>query len=147
MTLNNKYNIKIKSTYANFNPELSLSYGHNGIKHANQLIALMKSEGLDAKVQIEPKTSAYLHMPDWGEPATPNIVMEDGQIIDTIINSMAATLSTLPKSIAAVGMVVVQNMINFFIPSGSGQAATSMPIMRKILSTMLGGNHSYKLKK
>ena len=75
------YNIKIKSTYANFNPELSLSYGHNGIKHANQLIALMKSEGLDAKVQIEPKTSAYLHMPDWGEPATPNIVMEDGQIV------------------------------------------------------------------
>lgn len=77
------YNIKIKSTYANFNPELSLSYGHNGIKHANQLIALMKSEGLDAKVQIEPKTSAYLHMLDWGEPATPNIVMEDGQIVIT----------------------------------------------------------------
>lgn len=77
------YNIKIKSTYANFNPELSLSYGHNGIKHANQLIALMKSEGLDAKVQIESKTSAYLHMPDWGEPATPNIVMEDGQIVIT----------------------------------------------------------------
>lgn len=77
------YNIKIKSTYANFNPELSLSYGHNGIKHANQLIALMKSEGLDAKVQIEPKTSAYLHMPDWGEPATTNIVMEDGQIVIT----------------------------------------------------------------
>lgn len=77
------YNIKIKSTYANFNPELSLSYGHNGIKHANQLTALMKSEGLDAKVQIEPKTSAYLHMPDWGEPATPNIVMEDGQIVIT----------------------------------------------------------------
>lgn len=77
------YNIKIKSTYANFNPELSLSYGHNGIKHANQLIALMKSEGLDAKVQIEPKTSAYLHMPDWGEPANPNIVMEDGQIVIT----------------------------------------------------------------
>lgn len=57
------------------------------------------------------------------------IVMEDGQIIDTIINSMAATLSMLPKSIAAIGMVVVQNCINFFIPSGSGQAATSMPIM------------------
>lgn len=57
------------------------------------------------------------------------IVMEDGQIIDTIINYMAGTLSTLPKSVAAVGMVVVQNLINFFIPSGSGQAATSMPIM------------------
>ena len=57
------------------------------------------------------------------------IVMEDGQIIDTIINSMSGVLVTLPKSIAAVGMIVVQNLINFFIPSGSGQAATSMPIM------------------
>lgn len=57
------------------------------------------------------------------------IVMENGHIIDTIINFMASTLSTMPRTIAAVGMVVVQNFINFFIPSGSGQAATSMPIM------------------
>ena len=49
------YNIKIKSTYANFNPELSLSYGHNGIKHANQLIALMKSEGLVLKFRLNQK--------------------------------------------------------------------------------------------
>lgn len=77
------YNVKRRDTYANFNPELTLTYGHNGIKHAGQLIALMKSEGIDAKVQIEPKTSAYLHMPDWGEPATPNIVMENGQIVIT----------------------------------------------------------------
>lgn len=77
------YNVKERTTYANFNPELSLTYGHNGIKHAEQLIALMKSEGIDAKVQIEPKTSAYFHMPDWGEPATPNIVMENGQIVIT----------------------------------------------------------------
>ncbi len=77
------YNVKIRDTYANFNPELTLTYGHNGIKHADQLIALMKSEGIDAKVQIEPKTSAYLHMPEWGEPATPNIVMNNGQIVIT----------------------------------------------------------------
>ena len=57
------------------------------------------------------------------------IVMENGHIIDTIINFMANTLSTMPRTIAAIGMVVVQNFINFFIPSGSGQAATSMPIM------------------
>lgn len=77
------YNVKKKGEYANFNPELSLTYGHNGIKHAGQLIALMKSEGVDAKIQIEPKTSAYLHMAEWGEPATPNIVMENGQIVIT----------------------------------------------------------------
>ena len=57
------------------------------------------------------------------------IVMENGHIIDTIINFMASTLATMPKTVAAIGMVVVQNFINFFIPSGSGQAATSMPIM------------------
>ena len=57
------------------------------------------------------------------------IVMEDGQIIDTIINYMSTVLAILPKTIAAVGMITVQNLINFFIPSGSGQAATSMPIM------------------
>lgn len=77
------YNVKRKDAVTNFNPELSLTYGHNGIKHAGQLLALMKSEHLDAKVQIEPKTSAYLHMPDWGEPATPNIVMKNGQIVIT----------------------------------------------------------------
>ncbi|WP_300359049.1 YfcC family protein [Fusobacterium sp.] len=60
------------------------------------------------------------------------IVMEDGQIIDTIINYMSTILATLPKSIAAIGMIVVQNLINFFIPSGSGQAATSMPIMSSL---------------
>ena len=57
------------------------------------------------------------------------IVMEEGQIIDTIINYMSTFLAVLPKTIAAVGMIIVQNLINFFIPSGSGQAATSMPIM------------------
>lgn len=77
------YNVKNNSEHANFNPSLSLTYGHNNIKHAGQLIALMKSENIDAKIQIEPKTSAYLHMADWGEPAKPNIVMDNGQIVIT----------------------------------------------------------------
>ncbi len=77
------YNVKNNSEHANFNPALSLTYGHNNIKHAGQLIALMKSENIDAKIQIEPKTSAYLHMADWGEPAKPNIVMDNGQIVIT----------------------------------------------------------------
>lgn len=77
------YNVKNNSEHANFNPALSLTYGHNNIKHAGQLITLMKSENIDAKIQIEPKTSAYLHMADWGEPAKPNIVMDNGQIVIT----------------------------------------------------------------
>ena len=57
------------------------------------------------------------------------IVMEQGNITDTVIYYMASFLQTLPRELAAIGMVVVQNLINFFIPSGSGQAAVAMPIM------------------
>lgn len=64
------------------------------------------------------------------------IVMNDGKIIDTIINYMSQTLGYLPKTFAAVGMVIVQNLINFFIPSGSGQAATSMPIMAPLADSL-----------
>lgn len=65
------------------------------------------------------------------------IVMREAKIIDTIINAMAAPLSYLPRWLAAEGMLVVQTLINFFIPSGSGQAATTMPIMAP-LSDLLG---------
>lgn len=57
------------------------------------------------------------------------VVMEHGQIIDTIIHSLASGISHLPGVVAAVLMYVVQIILNFFIPSGSGQAATTMPIM------------------
>ncbi|PAB60816.1 YfcC family protein [Anaeromicrobium sediminis] len=57
------------------------------------------------------------------------VVMQDGLIIDSIINGLASGIKTLPKSIAVIGMYIVQIIINFFIPSGSGQAAATMPIM------------------
>ncbi|SCY97596.1 YfcC family protein [Alkaliphilus peptidifermentans] len=57
------------------------------------------------------------------------VVMESGQIIDTIIHATAAGISSLPSVMAALLMYVVQVILNFFIPSGSGQAATTMPIM------------------
>lgn len=57
------------------------------------------------------------------------VVLSQGAILDTIIHGLASTIQNLPKTIAAVGMFVVQSAINFFIPSGSGQAGTTMPIM------------------
>ncbi|MGN9164761.1 YfcC family protein [Tissierellaceae bacterium HCP3S3_D8] len=57
------------------------------------------------------------------------VVMTDGMIIDTIVYSLAHTIQVLPKSIAVIGMYIVQIIINFFIPSGSGQATATMPIM------------------
>ena len=65
------------------------------------------------------------------------VVLQDGQIIDTIIHGLANVVSVLPKGLAAVGMFWVQSIINFFIPSGSGQAAATMPIMAP-LADLLG---------
>jgi len=57
------------------------------------------------------------------------VVLDEGQILDTIINFAASHLQELPQFIAAGGMLVFQTTLNFFIPSGSGQAAVTMPLM------------------
>ncbi|WP_227872479.1 YfcC family protein [Jeotgalibaca ciconiae] len=57
------------------------------------------------------------------------IVMEDGMIIDTIVNFLANSVQGLPGAFAAIAMYIIQIIINFIIPSGSGQAAATMPIM------------------
>lgn len=57
------------------------------------------------------------------------IIMEDGMILDTIIHGLGNMVMALPTAIAALGMYVIQIVINFFIPSSTGQAATVMPIM------------------
>ncbi len=57
------------------------------------------------------------------------VVLNDGNIMDTILFSIASAVSTLPSIMAAFGMYVFQCLLNFIVPSGSGQAAVSMPIM------------------
>jgi uncharacterized ion transporter superfamily protein YfcC len=58
-----------------------------------------------------------------------SIVLEHGQVIDTVIHGVAGPLSRFPAHVAAVGMYAVQSGLNFFVPSGSGQAYLTMPIM------------------
>jgi uncharacterized ion transporter superfamily protein YfcC len=57
------------------------------------------------------------------------VVLSDGQIIDSIIHGIASLLEGMPAEVSAIGMLVVQTICNFFIPSGSGQAFVTMPIM------------------
>ncbi len=57
------------------------------------------------------------------------VVLEDGDIIDSIMNGIVSVLYTLPTWLTAVGMLIAQTIINFFIPSATGQAMTTMPIM------------------
>jgi uncharacterized ion transporter superfamily protein YfcC len=57
------------------------------------------------------------------------VVLDDGMVVDTIINGLAQPLQRMGSELAAVGMFLVQSVLNFFIPSGSGQAYVTMPIM------------------
>lgn len=58
-----------------------------------------------------------------------SVIMTNALITDTIIHALASVLQQLPASVTAVGMLVVQTMMNFLIPSGSGQTVVTMPIM------------------
>lgn len=78
------YNIRYSGYDANFLPELTLRYGHSDIKHANQLIGLLNSEGIVAKVQLEPKTSVFEYMLDWGPIPEPTPYYEVKKINDKL---------------------------------------------------------------
>jgi len=65
------------------------------------------------------------------------VVMDDGMITDTVINSVACLLEDLPTHASAVCMLLFQSVCNFFIPSGSGQAYVTMPLMAP-LATLTG---------
>jgi uncharacterized ion transporter superfamily protein YfcC len=64
-----------------------------------------------------------------GFARTIEVVLSDGLVIDTVIHAIAGVLVDLGPEASAVGMLVVQTVCNFFVPSGSGQAFVTMPIM------------------
>ncbi|MBB6459019.1 YfcC family protein [Flammeovirga kamogawensis] len=65
------------------------------------------------------------------------IVASDGKIIDTVLHGIAGMVSGLPKVASIEAMFIFQSALNTFLPSGSGQAALTMPIMAP-LSDLLG---------
>ncbi|HSG52424.1 MAG TPA: TIGR00366 family protein [Rheinheimera sp.] len=58
-----------------------------------------------------------------------SLIMEDGQILHSLVYGMSTPLSYIGAEAAAVGMLIIQTLLNFFIPSGSGQAYVTMPLM------------------
>ncbi len=64
------------------------------------------------------------------------VVMQDAQIIDTVIYTLANLLRWAPQWISAQLMLLVQTLINFPISSGSGQAAVTMPIMAPLADAL-----------
>ncbi|MFO7846510.1 MAG: TIGR00366 family protein [Balneolaceae bacterium] len=65
------------------------------------------------------------------------LIMEDGQILHTIVHALSVPLGSVGPELASVGMMLMQTILNLFVPSGSGQAFVTMPLMAP-LSDILG---------
>jgi uncharacterized ion transporter superfamily protein YfcC len=57
------------------------------------------------------------------------VISRDGQIIDTLLYKLSPFVQSSSPVFASQKMFLVQAVINFFVHSGSGQAALTMPIM------------------
>ena len=65
------------------------------------------------------------------------IIASEGRIIDTMLFSLSNLVGDMHPILASQTMFGVQTAINFFVPSGSGQAALTMPLMAP-LADLLG---------
>jgi uncharacterized ion transporter superfamily protein YfcC len=66
-----------------------------------------------------------------------SLILKQGMIIDTIIYGLFTPMQYLPKSLAAISMLLSQAVLHFPVPSYSGQAILTMPILLP-LSDLIG---------
>ena len=65
------------------------------------------------------------------------VVLGDGHVVDTIVQSIFAPLAQFPLALSAVGMMGMQALVHLPVPSTSGQAVLTMPVLVP-LSDLLG---------
>lgn len=57
------------------------------------------------------------------------LILEDAHVTDTILHSLANSVQALPGGARAGGIFVLQLLVSFIIPSGTGQAVLTIPIL------------------
>lgn len=65
-----------------------------------------------------------------------SVVLENGLVLDTIVHGLSQILNVTPRLLNGGLMMLVQSVINFFIPSGTGQAAVTMPLMAPLADVL-----------
>jgi uncharacterized ion transporter superfamily protein YfcC len=65
------------------------------------------------------------------------VVLEQGSIVDTIVHALFTPIAGLPTWLSAVGMLAVQTAVHVPVPSVSGQAVLTMPLLVP-LSDLIG---------
>jgi uncharacterized ion transporter superfamily protein YfcC len=57
------------------------------------------------------------------------VIFDGAGVTDTLLNAMVGAVSGLPVSASVLGIYGVQVVLSYLVPSGSGQAALSLPIL------------------
>jgi uncharacterized ion transporter superfamily protein YfcC len=65
------------------------------------------------------------------------IILQQALVLDTILYYSASLIAAMPRLLTAQIMFLTQSVINFFIHSGTAQAALTMPVMAP-LSDLIG---------
>jgi uncharacterized ion transporter superfamily protein YfcC len=113
---------------------LRLGWGFNELS-ASFLIAGILA-GLWGGLGVTGTTTAYLEGMQSMLPAAVlvgmarsiSLVLSDGHVIDTILQSLATPLAHAPSTTAALLMIPAQALVHVFVPSVSGQAVLTMPV-------------------
>jgi uncharacterized ion transporter superfamily protein YfcC len=57
------------------------------------------------------------------------VVFDGARVTDTILHALVGVVQGLPAQVSIGGIYVVQILLSYLVPSGSGQAALSLPIL------------------
>lgn len=67
-----------------------------------------------------------------GLAATIEIILQRSMVLDTVIDKLSSTVSGQPPAIVAMGIMAIEAVLDLLVPSTSGKAAISMPILAPI---------------
>jgi uncharacterized ion transporter superfamily protein YfcC len=65
------------------------------------------------------------------------VVLSEGRIVDTIVNGLFSPINGLPPALSGIGMMLAHAVIHFPVPSSSGHAVLTLPLLVP-LSDLIG---------
>ena len=122
---------------------LQLEWGFNEMTAEFFILGIVV--GLIGKLGINGTTEAYLEgfkelvfaAMIVGLASSISIILKKGMIIDSIVYGLFLPMQYLPKSLSVLSMMVSQALLHVPVPSYSGQAILTMPILAP-LSDLIG---------
>lgn len=111
------------------------AWGFNELSALFVLVAIVA--GILGGLSLNESTAGYLKGMETmvaaavlvGAARAISVVLTDGRVIDTIVQALATPLMGQPPSLAALLMIPIQGIIHVAVPSVSGQAALTMPVL------------------